>query len=161
MGKYTALARKYRDNRPQERGAASSINTFNVNMASIYSSRDNTLSKPTSDTPEQALEGSFSVESSQTYASCGEEVGEQGNELTNYEIKEFHVPNEFNPSSQRSEEGEVVSCIHGTTKDKCAVCSGYVRWLIADEERLRRAQSDSDGVRREFWRALRACECDA
>ena len=46
-----------------------------------------------------------------------------------------------------------VPCIHDTSADVCAVCSGYARWLIEDEGRLRRAQADPAGLRREFWRA--------
>ena len=48
-----------------------------------------------------------------------------------------------------------VRCIHGTTSDKCAVCNGYARWLIADEGRLRRAQVNPEVVRREFWQSVR------
>jgi hypothetical protein len=46
-----------------------------------------------------------------------------------------------------------IRCIHRLPSKECAVCSGYVRWLIADEERLRRAQNNPEAVRREFWRA--------
>jgi hypothetical protein len=49
----------------------------------------------------------------------------------------------------------VVRCIHSTTPDKCAVCSGYVRWLGSDEARLSRAQRDPEAARREFWREVR------
>lgn len=35
----------------------------------------------------------------------------------------------------------VIRCIHRLPSEACAVCSGYVRWLIADEERVRRAQN--------------------
>jgi hypothetical protein len=35
------------------------------------------------------------------------------------------------------------------------VCSGYAKWLIADESRLCRAQRDPDGGRREFWLDVR------
>ena len=48
-----------------------------------------------------------------------------------------------------------VDCIHGSTADKCAVCSGFVRWLIADEDRFTRGQSNPEVVRREFWREAR------
>ena len=47
----------------------------------------------------------------------------------------------------------VFLCIHRLSSKECAVCSGYVRWLIADEERLRRAQNNPEAARREFWRA--------
>ena len=46
----------------------------------------------------------------------------------------------------------VVPCIHRMGVDKCAVCSGYVRWLIKDEARVLRAQHDPTAVRLEFWR---------
>lgn len=49
----------------------------------------------------------------------------------------------------------VVPCIHGTTADACAVCSGYARWLIADERRLTSAQRDPEAARREFWRSFK------
>ena len=51
--------------------------------------------------------------------------------------------------------GAVVRCIHDTTPDACAVCNGYARWLIADPDRLRRAQARPEEVRREFWRTVR------
>jgi hypothetical protein len=38
-------------------------------------------------------------------------------------------------------------------RDACAVCSGYARWSIADEVRLRKAQANPEAVRREFWRS--------
>ncbi len=50
----------------------------------------------------------------------------------------------------------VFLCIHRLPSKECAVCSGYVRWLIADEERVRRAQNNPEAVRREFWRATSA-----
>jgi hypothetical protein len=49
----------------------------------------------------------------------------------------------------------VVRCIHSTTPDKCAVCSGYARWLGSDEARLSSAQRDPEAARREFWREVR------
>ncbi len=49
--------------------------------------------------------------------------------------------------------GAAVRCIHDTTPDACQVCNGYARWLIADPDRLRRAQARPEEVRREFWRA--------
>ncbi len=44
----------------------------------------------------------------------------------------------------------VIRCIHGLTKDSCGVCSGYVRWLMANEGRLRRAQANPEATRREY-----------
>jgi len=51
-----------------------------------------------------------------------------------------------------AEGSSVVPCIHRLASDKCAVCSGYVRWLIEDEARVLRARHDPEAVRREFWR---------
>ena len=44
----------------------------------------------------------------------------------------------------------VIRCIHRLTEDSCAVCSGYVRWLIANERSLRRAQANPEATRREY-----------
>ena len=52
-------------------------------------------------------------------------------------------------------EDSAVTCIHETTVDTCAVCSGYARWLIADEARVYRARVDPEAVRREFWQMVR------
>ena len=45
-------------------------------------------------------------------------------------------------------------CIHDTTPEKCCLCNGYVRWLIAEEGRLERAQANPEFARREFWRYM-------
>src|SRR5215210_6694506 len=43
-------------------------------------------------------------------------------------------------------------CLHGLTEGGCAVCSGYVRWLIAGgDARVNRAFKDPEGMRREYW----------
>ena len=49
----------------------------------------------------------------------------------------------------------VVQCIHRLASDECKVCSGYVRWLITDEDRLQRLQSNPEAIRREFWHSVR------
>jgi hypothetical protein len=60
--------------------------------------------------------------------------------------------------SVRNEEAQphvVTRCIHRATVDKCAVCSGYVRWLIADEDRLRVSQANPETARRMYWQEVR------
>lgn len=57
---------------------------------------------------------------------------------------------EFHETPIRHADKTDKRCIHETTPDECAACSGYAKWLIADEGRLRRARSDPEGVRREF-----------
>jgi hypothetical protein len=41
-----------------------------------------------------------------------------------------------------------VICIHSVTQDECAVCSGYVRWLIEDDARISAARSNPEAARR-------------
>jgi hypothetical protein len=41
-----------------------------------------------------------------------------------------------------------VICIHSVTQDECAVCSGYVRWLIDDDARISAARSNPEAARR-------------
>ena len=53
------------------------------------------------------------------------------------------------------DEKRTVICIHEMQPNDCAVCSGYVRWLIADEARLQRAKGNPESVRREFWRHMK------
>jgi hypothetical protein len=48
-----------------------------------------------------------------------------------------------------------VVCIHNVEPEQCAVCSGYVRWLIEGEGRLRRATANPEEARREFWRSVK------
>ena len=44
-------------------------------------------------------------------------------------------------------------CIHKLPPDKCAVCSGYVRWLIAGgEPRLAEACRNPKVARHRYWR---------
>jgi hypothetical protein len=44
-------------------------------------------------------------------------------------------------------------CIHELAEDRCAVCSGYVRWLIAGgDARLNQALKDPEGTRLEYWK---------
>ena len=49
----------------------------------------------------------------------------------------------------------VVVCIHNIEPKECAVCTGYVRWLIEDDGRLRRARANPEEARREFWRSVK------
>ena len=48
-----------------------------------------------------------------------------------------------------------VVCIHNIEPKECAVCSGYVRWLIEGEGRLRRATANPEEARREFRRSVK------
>jgi hypothetical protein len=52
-------------------------------------------------------------------------------------------------------EKAAVVCIHNVEPEECAVCSGYVRWLIEGEGQLRRATANPEEARREFWRSVK------
>src|SRR5215212_3636137 len=43
-----------------------------------------------------------------------------------------------------TDEKAAVVCIHNVALEECAVCSGYVRWLIEGEGRLRRATANPE-----------------
>jgi hypothetical protein len=47
-----------------------------------------------------------------------------------------------------------VICIHSVTQDECAVCSGYVRWLIEDDARISAAKSNPEAARRRHRKIL-------
>jgi hypothetical protein len=54
-----------------------------------------------------------------------------------------------------TDEKTSVVCIHNVEPEECAVCSGYVRWLIEGEGRLRRATANPEEARREFRRSVK------
>lgn len=54
--------------------------------------------------------------------------------------------------TQKNEKAPVV-CIHNLDPEACAVCSGYVRWLIEDEARISAAESNP-GVTRQLYRKI-------
>jgi len=146
MGKYTSLARKEQEKEPQREVPTPTANILSVNIDNIHSNRDSTISKPISDRPKDTLQGFSPVEMLQDVASGLNHRGE-GCEIGATNLRTTNLTNLTE-----------VPCIHGTTEDRCAVCSGYVRWLVADEGRLRAAQNNPEIVRREFWRSLKGVE---
>ena len=56
--------------------------------------------------------------------------------------------------SEKDEKRRVV-CIHSLEPDACAVCSGYVRWLIEDESRISAARSNPEAMRRRYRASLK------
>jgi hypothetical protein len=117
MGKYTSLARKFREDEPQEE-------------------------KPIS------VEGNKSVNISSSYKVISKEHPDH-NTQTATNLRTTNLTNLMRVASV-----EPLRCIHGVTSDECAVCSGFVRWLIADEARYQRAQRNPEAARREFWRTV-------
>lgn len=141
MGKYTSLARKLEEEEPQERFCVGSLDINNVNINNIHSNVDIAIDTPTPARPKDTLQGFPPVEMSQGVASGDKGEAERA---VNHDtpLRPYAV-------------NAVIRCIHGMTSDECAVCSGYVRWLMADEDRFRRARANPEAVRREFWRAVK------
>jgi hypothetical protein len=52
------------------------------------------------------------------------------------------------------DEKALVICIHNVDQETCAVCSGYVRWLIEDDARLSAARSNPEATRRQYRKTL-------
>jgi hypothetical protein len=174
MGKYSSLAKRIEEENPQERGNTTTSNILNVNIDNIHSIRETNVDKPTSAIPKDTLQPPPPVESSQDGASGSEitvreaykrpttlrpttltTLFEDGEVTEGVEEVWRVVPRDPHRYTNLARRGASTRCIHGTTFDKCAVCSGYVRWLVGDEDRLRRAQANPETVRREFWRAVR------
>ena len=133
MGKYTDLARVLGDT-PQREEAVDgnkSVNINNINKA--------TGSNPAAPPSEEVT----NLRTTNLTNLSGDEVWIAAAPKPRY----TDLMGKDNPPA-------AVSCIHGMTRDACAVCSGYVRWLIEDEGRLRRAEARPEEVRREFWRAV-------
>ncbi len=146
MGRYTELARRLREDVPQERGATSTDNILNVNIHSIYSNIDSSIDKPTSARPKDTLKGSSSVDSIQSRAS--------GSKNVSAEVREHATNVRTTNLTNLMADGR---CVHELSPRRCAVCSGYVRWLIAGgDARLAEARGDPEGARRRFegWRVI-------
>jgi hypothetical protein len=59
--------------------------------------------------------------------------------------------------SEKDEKLSVV-CIHSMDPQACALCSGYVRWLIEDEGRISAAKSNPEATRRRYRETLEGSE---
>jgi hypothetical protein len=112
VGKYTNLARKKKEEKPQEKLIDTNyINTYKHSiLLDTTSSPD--VPPPRSDT----------------------------------NLRTTNLTNLIEPADPPS----VAPCMHRVGADECAVCSGYVRWLIEDEARVLRARHSPTAVRREF-----------
>jgi hypothetical protein len=136
MGKYTDLARVLGDT-PQEVGGVDNNKSVNINNISKAIS-SNSVALP--------AEKVTNLRTTNLTNLSGEEVWIASAPKPRY----TNLIGKSGPLA-----GAAVPCIHGMTRDACAVCSGYARWLIEDEGRLRRAQASPEKVRREFWRSVR------
>ena len=126
MGKYTNLARTLRD----EPGNTDFRRDKGNIERNIYINIDNKDKRIDSNSP---------VESSGTVTTL------RPTTLTTLILDEKDETNEK----------AAVGCIHNVEPEECAVCSGYVRWLIEDDSQLRRATANPEEARREFWRSVK------
>ena len=129
MGKYTSLGRSVEERKPQRGGELPTANILNVNIDHIHSNRDRVIDKPLSGLPKDTLQGSLSVEMLQTGASSSKDT---------VRVAENHLTNLRTTNLTNLTGSAPVRCIHRMSSDKCGVCSGYVRWLVADEAERRK-----------------------
>jgi hypothetical protein len=162
MGRYTELARRLRDNGPQQRGAPSSTTILSVNIDSIYSSRDSSIDKPTSERPKDTLQGPPPVDLSQSRASgysTSAEAGEKSaTNLRTTNLTNLGGSGESDTNLRTTNLTNLTNaerCIHERAPKKCAVCNGYARWLIAGgTARIEAARNRPEGTRRLYWRLI-------
>ncbi len=144
MGRYTELARRLRDDGPQEETSTSTDTILNVNIDSIYSNRDSRTDKPTSARPEDTVKGSSPVDSSQTRTSGDKDAALKGRE---------HDTNLRTTNLTNLTDAE--RCLHEMAPKKCAVCNGYARWLMAGgAARIKEARNSPEGSRRLYWQLI-------
>jgi hypothetical protein len=119
VGKYTSLARSFRDEEPlslEEEKKSIQRNTYvNINRKEYIEDSNSLLS---------ATAGDTTLRPTTLTTLIGDEKDEK----------------------------RTVTCIHGLTENTCAVCSGFVRWLIGDEDRMRLLFRDPEQARRMYWR---------
>jgi hypothetical protein len=60
-----------------------------------------------------------------------------------------------NLKPDEKDEKALVLCIHNLAPEACALCSGYVRWLIEDEARISGARHNPEAMRRRYRETLR------
>lgn len=77
-------------------------------------------------------------------------------QLKEYKLEILKQLNPPAPVDTLPQQEAVILCIHRLASDECAVCSGYARWLIEDEDRMRKVRANPEAVRREFRRSVRS-----
>jgi hypothetical protein len=162
MGRFTDLARRLREENPQVGDASLTSITNDVKINSIDSNRDRVIDKLTSEGPEDTVEGTSPVDSLQSGASGVEYVvAEASEEDTNVRITNLTnlSPGDAGDTNLRSTNLTNLTaperCIHEMAPKKCAVCNGYVRWLIAGgAARIEEARNSPEASRRLYWRLI-------
>jgi hypothetical protein len=126
MGKYTSLARTLRDG-PEATQPGEDKGSSQKNTCVNINNKDKT------------------IDSNLPAESSGRVTTLRPTTLTTLILDE----------KEETDEKASVVCIHNVEPEECAVCSGYVRWLIEGEGRLRRARANPEEARREFWRSVK------
>ncbi len=132
MDKYTNLVRKIEETEPQKKDVVNNLDNTYKHSILIGTANNTTTTLPDNDTNLRTT----------NLTNLTEQAG----------VTSVDTPSDVATPLRPYAVNAVIRCIHGTTEERCALCSGYVRWLIADEERLRRAQNNPEAARREFWR---------
>jgi hypothetical protein len=139
VGSYLSLA-KQAAKRSKEDSSFSSSNNLQKDSNKNINKEKGTLTTHIKNKCEKSELSELSQETACHHGTPGRNRGDEGREN--------------GATNLRTTSLSVVPCIHEETAETCAVCSGYVRWLVEDEDRLRAAQVNPEKVRREF-RAVR------
>jgi hypothetical protein len=126
MGKYTSLARTLRD-RPEATQPGEDKGSSQKNTCVNINNKDKTIDS----NPPAESSGSVTT------------------------LRPTPLTTLIQDEKDATDEKASVVCIHNVEPEVCAVCSGYVRWLIEGEGQLRRATANPEEARREFWRAVK------
>ncbi len=138
MGKYTNLIRKIEETEPQKKVVVNNLDNTYKHSILIDTANNTAATLPDNDTNLRTTNLTNLTE--QAGVNSVDTPSDVATPLRPYAVNAVNAD---------------IRCIHRLPSEACAVCSGYVRWLIADEERVRRAQNNPEAVRREFWRLVR------
>jgi hypothetical protein len=125
MGKYTSLARTLRDKPEHAKSREDKGSSQNNTCVNITN-----IEK--------------SIDSNPTDESSGSVTTLRHTTLTTL------IPDEKDEIDEKAP----VICIHNVDQEICAVCSGYVRWLIEDDARLSAARSNPETTRRRYQETI-------
>ncbi len=121
MGKYTSLARSLRDEPERTELRVDKGSTPKNTCVNINNIDQNTVSNP---------------------------PAEPSGTITT--LRPTTLTTLISGEKDETDEKAPVICIHNADPAACAVCSGYVRWLIEDDARLSAAQSNPEDTRRRY-----------
>lgn len=125
MGKYTSIARTLR-NEPED---AESSEDKGSNQDNIYVNINNI---------DESIDSNLVDKSSGSITTLRPTI------LTTL------IPDERDEIDEKA----LVICIHNVDQETCAVCSGYVRWLLEEDARLSAARSNPEATRRQYRKTL-------